>query len=165
MQKWLIMRRDWKQLFWGTVLEQSLNDERTGLFAFISDQKENIVMTGGSFTTSDDTDSVITAQPRKTSRMETGSRAKAIDAGRTIFDDAHCERDWANGLCQCKGDDKRHCKSMLSEFQTRSDSWSEDEMYSFFELIFNSRKYMWHPFNVFYQKILILQYKCILKLQ
>lgn len=111
-------------------------------FAFISDQKENIVMTGGSFTTSDDTDSVITAQPRKTSRMETGSRAKAIDAGRTIFDDAHCERDWANGLCQCKGDDKRHCKSMLSEFQTRSDSWSEDEMYSFFELIFNSRKYM-----------------------
>lgn len=85
-------------------------------------------MTGGSFTTSDDTDSVITSQPRKASRMETGSRAKAIDAGRTIFDDAHCERDWANGLCQCKCDDKRHCKSILSNFQTGSVRLSEDEM-------------------------------------
>lgn len=81
-------------------------------------------MTGGSFTTNDDTDSVITNQPRKASRMETGSRAKAIDAGRTIFDDAHCERDWANGLCQCKSDDKRHCKSILSEFQTSLERWA-----------------------------------------
>jgi hypothetical protein len=67
-------------------------------------------MTGGSFTASDDTDSVITTQPHKTSRMETGSRAKAITAGKSTFDDAHCERDWADGLCQCKSDERRHCK-------------------------------------------------------
>lgn len=73
-------------------------------------------MIGGFFIISDDIDLVIISQFCKVLCMEIGSCVKVIDVGRIIFDDVYCERDWVNGFCQCKGDDKRYCKLILSDF-------------------------------------------------
>ncbi|KAK3104903.1 hypothetical protein FSP39_012943 [Pinctada imbricata] len=64
-------------------------------------------MTGGSFTTSDDAESIVTSQPQNFCR-ETDPKVKQ-SISKAVFDDAHCERDWTSGLCQCHRDERRNC--------------------------------------------------------
>ncbi|KAL5015491.1 hypothetical protein ScPMuIL_009761 [Solemya velum] len=75
------------------------------------DQNLNVVMTGGSFTTSEPSTPVM-SQPRPVSHCE--SVNKAPTAFRLPFDDAHSERDWNAGLCKCcsKNSNRNSCSMM-----------------------------------------------------
>ena len=76
-----------------------------------TDENKNVVMTGGSFTTTDDADSVVTSQPPSLGRDSDLKKKQSIS--KATFDDAHCERSWSTGLCGCCADKRRHCEYIL----------------------------------------------------